>query len=73
MLEGGERSRASIAITPAVRAATNGITRALEWLRVAPRGTASVSALLNERAPMLVVGEVAGFSRRCCGSAREAS
>jgi len=55
-LEAGDLGIGSLASTPAGRAATNGITRALEWLRLAPRGTAAVSALLNEVAPLLVEG-----------------
>ena len=53
-LEGGDLTLGSLPRTPIGRALTNVALRALESLRIAPKGTTQVSALLNHVADDLV-------------------
>ena len=53
-LEGRDWSLSSMARIPAARALTAAVTRALEGLRIAPRGTAETARVLNMAADALV-------------------
>lgn len=53
-LEGRDWSLSSMARIPAGRAVTAGVTRALEALRIAPRGTSETARFLNVAADALV-------------------
>ena len=60
-LQGRDLSLTSLPRTPVGRALTNGVTRFLEGVRLAPHGTTEISALLNQSADDLVAAGVAGI------------
>lgn len=60
-LSSGERSLRGLAATPVGRRVTQAIARAMEALRLAPRGTADVAEFLSEGADGLVEGGESGI------------
>lgn len=60
-LQGRDLSLTSLPRTPLGRALTNGVTRILEGVRLAPPGTSEVSTLLNQSADDLVAAGVNGI------------
>ena len=60
-LQGRDLSLSSLARIPAGRSLTAKVTAALEWLRIAPKGTAEAAAFLNVAADALVEGGELGI------------
>ncbi len=62
-LQGRDASMSSFARIPAGRALTEGVTRVLEWMRLAPAGTYEAARILNFAADALVeAGELGIFT-----------